>query len=345
MKWPSCLVPPIPPPRRESATGLSWNCFTPPALRISELVSIQVNQIDFYSRELKVIGKGSKESLVLIGQPAAAAIKLYLKHGRPKLLGKHRCDAMFLNYQGTRMTARWVQEQVSITPGRLVSGRRFIPISSAIASPPTYWTAAPICESSKNFWAMPRFRRPRYTPMSAATKLEKSICHRIRWRMKKKRNLNVRNTNDKNLRSKLESLDVDGILIYQPENRKYLSGFDGSSGSLLVTPARRRPGHRFPLCRTGPGRSAPAAASSGSKAPIKTWFPELVSDARVKRLGIEAGFATLADFDKFETTLRYRWNQVRTRACERRGRKSANHQRRRMRLRYSKPPPASRMRL
>ena len=81
-------------------------------LRISELVSLQVNQVDLYSRELKVIGKGSKERLVLIGQPAAAAIKVYLKHGRPKLLGKHRCDALFLNYQGTRMTARWVQEQV-----------------------------------------------------------------------------------------------------------------------------------------------------------------------------------------------------------------------------------------
>jgi integrase/recombinase XerC len=81
-------------------------------LRISELVSLQVNQVDLYSRELRVIGKGSKERLVLIGQPAAAAIKTYLKHGRPKLLGKHRSDAMFLNYQGTRMTARWVQEQV-----------------------------------------------------------------------------------------------------------------------------------------------------------------------------------------------------------------------------------------
>ena len=81
-------------------------------LRISELVSIQVNQVDLYSRELRVMGKGSKERLVLIGQPAAAAIKVYLKHGRPKLLGKRRNDAMFLNYQGTRMTARWVQEQV-----------------------------------------------------------------------------------------------------------------------------------------------------------------------------------------------------------------------------------------
>jgi integrase/recombinase XerC len=81
-------------------------------LRISELVSLQVNQVDLYSRELRVIGKGSKERLVLIGQPAAAAIKVYLKYGRPKLLGKRRSDAMFLNYQGTRMTARWIQEQV-----------------------------------------------------------------------------------------------------------------------------------------------------------------------------------------------------------------------------------------
>ena len=81
-------------------------------LRISELVSLQVNQVDLYSRELRVIGKGAKERLVLIGQPAAAAIKVYLKHARSKLLGKSKNDALFLNYQGTRMTARWIQEQV-----------------------------------------------------------------------------------------------------------------------------------------------------------------------------------------------------------------------------------------
>jgi site-specific recombinase XerD len=81
-------------------------------LRISELTSIQVSQVDLYSRELKVLGKGSKERLVLIGQPAAAAIKAYLKHGRPKLLGKRHNDAMFLNYHGTRLTARWIQELV-----------------------------------------------------------------------------------------------------------------------------------------------------------------------------------------------------------------------------------------
>ncbi len=81
-------------------------------LRISELTSLAVNQVDLYSRELRVIGKGSKERLVLIGQPAAASIKAYLKHGRSKLLGKNRSDALFLNYEGTRLSARWIQEQI-----------------------------------------------------------------------------------------------------------------------------------------------------------------------------------------------------------------------------------------
>jgi integrase/recombinase XerC len=81
-------------------------------LRISELTSLSVSQVDLYSKELKVIGKGSKERLVLIGQPAAAAIKTYLKHARPKLLGKRRSDALFLSYQGSRLTGRWIQEQV-----------------------------------------------------------------------------------------------------------------------------------------------------------------------------------------------------------------------------------------
>jgi integrase/recombinase XerC len=81
-------------------------------VRVSELVGLSVNQIDLYSREVKVIGKGNKERLVLIGQPAVAAVKTYLKHGRPKLLQKRKTDALFLNYQGTRLTARWVQQQV-----------------------------------------------------------------------------------------------------------------------------------------------------------------------------------------------------------------------------------------
>ncbi|PVV85062.1 tyrosine recombinase XerC [Dehalogenimonas alkenigignens] len=81
-------------------------------LRVSELASIDLNQLDLYSRELKVIGKGDKERLVLIGQPAVAAIKRYIKFGRPSFLSKHRSNALFLNYRGGRLSVRSIQEKI-----------------------------------------------------------------------------------------------------------------------------------------------------------------------------------------------------------------------------------------
>jgi integrase/recombinase XerC len=82
-------------------------------LRVSELVSLQDNQIDLYSRELRVTGKGNKERLVLIGKPAVDAINRYIKSGRPLLMKDKKTDmALFVNYHGTRLTARWIQKQM-----------------------------------------------------------------------------------------------------------------------------------------------------------------------------------------------------------------------------------------
>ena len=106
------LEAPAPTPPQGLRDRAVMELFYAAGLRISELTSLSVTQVDLYSRELRVVGKGSKERLVLIGQPAAAAIKVYLKHGRPKLLGKNRSDALFLNYEGTRLSARWIQEQI-----------------------------------------------------------------------------------------------------------------------------------------------------------------------------------------------------------------------------------------
>jgi len=52
-------------------------------LRVSELVHLTISQIDMEKREIRVIGKGSKERLVLMGKPAAKAIALYLKERPP----------------------------------------------------------------------------------------------------------------------------------------------------------------------------------------------------------------------------------------------------------------------
>jgi integrase/recombinase XerC len=54
-------------------------------LRVSELAGLDADQIDFDNREIRVIGKGSKERVVLIGKPAAKALETYIDNGREKL--------------------------------------------------------------------------------------------------------------------------------------------------------------------------------------------------------------------------------------------------------------------
>jgi len=78
-------------------------------LRVSELVNLNLEQINLDSREIRVLGKGSKERLVLMGQPAAIALSAYLSQSRPKLLGKKRSDALFLNRYGEHLPERRVQ--------------------------------------------------------------------------------------------------------------------------------------------------------------------------------------------------------------------------------------------
>ncbi|MBA7596486.1 Tyrosine recombinase XerC [subsurface metagenome] len=78
-------------------------------LRVSELVSINLEQVNLDTNEIRVWGKGSKERVVLIGKPAARALTAYLNQGRPRLLGKKRSNALFLNRYGKRLIERRVQ--------------------------------------------------------------------------------------------------------------------------------------------------------------------------------------------------------------------------------------------
>ena len=78
-------------------------------IRVSELVSLNLEQINLDSHEIRVWGKGAKERIVLMGKPAAEALTTYLSQGRPKLLGKKGNSALFLNRYGERLTERMVQ--------------------------------------------------------------------------------------------------------------------------------------------------------------------------------------------------------------------------------------------
>ncbi|GAI13169.1 unnamed protein product, partial [marine sediment metagenome] len=78
-------------------------------IRVSELVSINLEQVNLDTNEIRVWGKGSKERVVLMGKPAARALTAYLNQGRPELLGEKRSNALFLNRYGKRLIERRVQ--------------------------------------------------------------------------------------------------------------------------------------------------------------------------------------------------------------------------------------------
>jgi tyrosine recombinase XerC len=80
-------------------------------LRVSELAGLNIDQINLETKEIRVWGKGSKERIVLMGEPAAQALTMYLKQGRLKL-SKRGLPAVFLNQEGGRLTVRSVQNLV-----------------------------------------------------------------------------------------------------------------------------------------------------------------------------------------------------------------------------------------
>jgi integrase/recombinase XerC len=82
-------------------------------LRVSELAKLNLEQIDLDSCEIRVWGKGSKERVVLIGEPAARALSNYLDNGRPILLGKTADrGALFINNLGGRLSERMIQKMM-----------------------------------------------------------------------------------------------------------------------------------------------------------------------------------------------------------------------------------------
>jgi integrase/recombinase XerD len=73
-------------------------------LRVSELVSLSVNDVRLETRMLLARGKGSKERLVPLGAPAAEAVRAYLATARAALLRGRASKDLFVTPRGARMT-------------------------------------------------------------------------------------------------------------------------------------------------------------------------------------------------------------------------------------------------
>ena len=89
-------------------------------LRVSELVGLDLAGVDLAQAQVRVVGKGSKERIGLLGRPAVKAVRAYLETGRPALLGRQPTDALWLNHRGGRLTVRGVAlmlEKAGISAG------------------------------------------------------------------------------------------------------------------------------------------------------------------------------------------------------------------------------------
>lgn len=77
-------------------------------LRVSELAGLQVRQVFLEPGYLTVRGKGSKERLVPMGEPASESLRAYLQNGRLTLLKKGHTPEVFLNARGGHISRQGV---------------------------------------------------------------------------------------------------------------------------------------------------------------------------------------------------------------------------------------------
>jgi integrase/recombinase XerD len=78
-------------------------------LRVSELVSLNVPDIDFQESYIRCWGKGSRERIVYLYPKALAELKSYLDTARIALMGPRKDEtALFVNHRGERLTRQWV---------------------------------------------------------------------------------------------------------------------------------------------------------------------------------------------------------------------------------------------
>lgn len=95
-------------------------------LRVSELVSLDIDHVDLEAGLVRVIGKGNKERIVPVGEKALAALREYL--GERRHLGLVReTNSLFLNKNGTRLSVRSVQRLIVELTGRIGLNKEVTP--------------------------------------------------------------------------------------------------------------------------------------------------------------------------------------------------------------------------
>jgi integrase/recombinase XerC len=96
-------------------------------IRVSELVGLNLGDLDRVRNTIRVIGKGDKERIVPIGQPALRAIDRWLNEARTELSSSESGEALFLGSRGKRIDPRVVRQVVYEAMQALGSNKKMGP--------------------------------------------------------------------------------------------------------------------------------------------------------------------------------------------------------------------------
>ena len=107
-------------------------------LRVSEIISLTLDQLELETQLIRTVGKGSKERLIPISSLALRRLEEYLASGRKPLLQGRSSPYVFLNHRGRRLTRQGFWKILNSTAGRPALIDRFLPIPCGIPLPPIF---------------------------------------------------------------------------------------------------------------------------------------------------------------------------------------------------------------
>jgi site-specific recombinase XerD len=96
--------------RDRAMLELAYSC----GLRCEEIVNLDEGALDFETEQLRVMGKGSKERLLPVGEPAQRALRRYTERGRRALATDPRERALFLSKSGKRLSSSDITRRLGL---------------------------------------------------------------------------------------------------------------------------------------------------------------------------------------------------------------------------------------
>jgi len=211
-------------------------------LRVSELVGLNVEDIDWGRGELRVLGKGAKERIAFLGRPALEAVRAYLEEGRPHLLQDRVSNALFLNRSGGRLTTRSVMNLLKKYSRMAGLEKRVTPHTLR------HTFATHLLDGGADLRSVQELLgHALLTTTQIYTHVSQSRAREVYLRSHPlAKTIQSGNSHDEynkggtvmrltKLRRILAEQALDAILVTRPENQRYLSGFTGGEGALVIT--------------------------------------------------------------------------------------------------------------